>query len=125
MALADITLNDGQGTPVAHTFTYISTTNGRVIRADMAAPAEEPITLTLGHLSKKTASGKVIRSHLLRVDFGILDSDGVTVHNANIRVMCDLPDAVRSDSFADDASAFVRNALTSAFTRTWIRDSVG
>lgn len=125
MALADITLADGQGTPVNHTFTYVrSDANGRVVRSEMAAPAEEPLTLTHAHKDGKV-SGKAIRSHLLRVDFTKLDSDGITPRLANIRLMADVDNAILSDALADDMAAYIRNWATSANVRTWLRGSVG
>lgn len=124
MALADITLNDGQGTPVAHTFTYVGQQNGRVIRVDMSAAAETPWNLTMGHMAKKVAN-KNVRSHLIRFDITVLDSDGITPYTANIRVMADIPDPIRSDALADDLAALVRNWATSANVRAWAKDSVG
>lgn len=124
MALADITLNDGQGTPVAHTFTYVTQRDGRVIRSDMAAPTEEPLTLSHAHSVRKV-NGKAVRSHLLRVDKTKLDADGITQHLVNIRLMADVPNAVLSDALADDLAAYIRNWATSANVRAWLRDSVG
>ena len=124
MALADIILNDGQGTPVAHTFTYISNVNGRTIRSDMAASAETPLQMTHAHQDGKR-SGVVVKSHLFRIDKTVMDADGVTPHTANIRVMCDIPVSISSDSLADDLAAFVRNWITSATFRAFIKGSVG
>lgn len=124
MALADITLADGQSTPENHTFTYIGLTNGRTIRSDMAASAEEPLSMTHGHMSKKV-NGKNVRSHLLRIDTTKLDADGVTPYQANIRLMADVPDPIRSDALADDLAAYIRNWATSANVRAWLKDSVG
>lgn len=124
MALADITLNDGQGTPVAHVFTYISTVNNRTIRSDMAAGPETPLLLTFAHSVTKI-KGENAQSHLFRIDKTILDVDGVTPLTANIRVMCDVPDRILSDALADDLAAFARNWLTSANVRAFLRKSVG
>lgn len=124
MALADITLNDGQSTPVAHTFAYVSSENGRVKRTELAAPTEEPLALTMGHRESK--SGKtVVRSHLLRVDKTKLDTDGITPHQANIRLMSDVPNPILSDALADDFAAYIRNWATSANVRAWLKGSVG
>lgn len=124
MALADITLNDGQGTPVAHVFAFTATTNGRVLRSDFSAPAEEPLTLTHAHNESKRGTVKV-RSHLLRVDKTILDTDGITPHQANIRLMADVPNPVLTDALADDLAAYIRNWASSANVRAWLRGSVG
>lgn len=124
MALADITLNDGQGTPVAHTFSYVRGDGQRVVRNDFAANPETPLTLTHGHQDRKMG-GVNGKSHLMRIDKGILDGDGVTVHVPNIRVMADIPNPVLSDALADDLAAFVRNWATSANVRAWLRGSVG
>lgn len=124
MALSDITLNDGQGTPASHVFTYVGTVNNRVLRADLSAPAEEPLNLAIAH-SEKVQGGIKVRSHLLRFDFTILDADGVTPYAANIRVMADVPVKALSDGLADDMAAFVRNYLSSATTRLWLKGSVG
>lgn len=124
MALADITLNDGQGTPVAHTFAYVRGDGSRVIRSDFAANPETPLTLTLGHQDQKRG-GVNGKSHLLRIDKGVLDADGVTVHLPNIRLMSDVPNPVLSDALADDFAAYIRNWATSANVRAWLRGSVG
>jgi hypothetical protein len=123
MALADIVLNDGQGTPVAHTFTYVSTVGNRVIRADFAAPVEQPIKLSIAHQDQKIA-GAPAKSHLARIDLTLLDADGVTPHTANVRMMVDVPNAILSDALADDMAAYFRNWLTSANMRALLRGSV-
>lgn len=124
MALADITLNDGQGTPVAHTFAYVTTENGRVLRKDMARTPDLPLTLTLGH-TKAKVKGQTADSHLFRIDNSVLDADSVTVRHANIRVMIDCDPAIYSDGLADDLAAFVLNYFSSANTRLLMRGSVG
>lgn len=124
MALADITINDGQGSPVAHTFTYVGTVNGRVLRSDFAAAAETPLTMTHGHTSR-SVSGTNLDSHLLRIDRTALDADGVTAHKANVRLCCDVPRAIVSDALADDFAAFIRNWASSANVRAWLKGSVG
>lgn len=124
MALADIILADGQGTPVNHTFTFVQTMNGRVVRADLAAAPEAPLTLTHAHSEKKVGA-QVTKSHLLRFDRVILDSDGITPYQTNIRLMADVPTAVYSDAMADDFAAFIRNWATSANVRAFLRGSVG
>lgn len=124
MALANVTLNDGQGTPVAHTFEYTgSGANGRVIRSDMTANPETPLTMTIAH-SERVRNGVKEKSHLIRFDKATLDADGVTVHNSNIRIMIDVPNPVQSDALADDFAAFGRNFLTSANTRAVLKGSV-
>lgn len=122
MALDDITLADGAGTPADHVFEFVSQGNGKVTRADMAADPEEPIHLIIGHQTRKFGSYNG-QSHLLRFDWTVLDADGVTPHQANIRVMVDLPDRIRSDTLAKDMAAFVRNALTEARIMALIRGS--
>lgn len=124
MALADIVLNDGQGTPVAHTFTFVSTVNNRIIRADLSASPEAPLTLTHAH-SEDKKGGVIVRRHLLRVDRTVLDSDGITPHMTNIRLMADVPNPVLSDALADDLAAYIRNWATSANVRAWLKGSVG
>lgn len=125
MALADIVLNDGQGTPVAHTFTFVrSEKNNRIVRSDLSASPEVPLELTHAHTEALRAGTKV-RSHLLRVDKTVLDSDGITPYATNIRVMADVPNSVLSDALADDLAAYIRNWATSANVRAWLRGSVG
>lgn len=124
MAFADIVLNDGQVTPVSHTFTVISTANGRVVRSDMAADPEKPLLLTHAHMDKTVGKVKV-KSHLLRVDSTLLDADGITPQSANIRLMADVPNAILSDALADDLAAYIRNWATSANVRAWLKGSVG
>jgi len=124
MALADITLNDGQGTPVAHVFTYISTSGNRTIRSDMSADPETPLLLTFAH-SPTTIGGKAGKSHLIRFDRTELDADGVTPLKANVRIVLEVPSAILSDALVDDFMAYVRNWATQANGRTFARDSVG
>lgn len=123
MALNDITLADGQGTPVNHTFTYVSNVGNRVVRSDLNQTAETPLTLSVAHSSSKK-NGVQVDSHLARVDLTILDSDGVTPFGVNIRVMADIPAKVASNALADDLAAYIRNFLTSARARTWIKGGV-
>lgn len=124
MALADITLNDGQGTPQAHTFTFVSSQNGKIVRSDLSRSPEIPLTMTHGH---QTAVRKNVKtdSHLLRFDDAVLDADGVTAIVANIRIMADVPVSIYSDALADDFAAFIRNWASSANVRAWMRNSVG
>lgn len=124
MALADIILNDGQGTPVAHTFTYVATTNGRVVRSDMSASPETPLTMTHAHQNVKR-DGASYKSHLLRFDVTKLDADNVTAFANNIRLAADVADKVLSDALADDLAAYIRNWASSANVRAWLKGSVG
>lgn len=124
MALDNVTLADGQGTPVNHVFTYVSSNGGKVIRANLSAEPEVPELLTYAH-NESVKGGVKYRSHLWRVDITILDADGITAHTGNIRVMADIPNPVLSDGLVDNMSAFVRNAFTQAFARAWARGSVG
>jgi len=123
MALTDITLADGQGTPVNHTFTYISNAGNRVVRADFSQSAETPLQLSMAHQSSKKA-GTSVGSHLARIDFTVLDTDGITPYQANIRVMADIPAKIASDALADDMAAYIRNLFTSARCRAWIKGGV-
>lgn len=122
MALADVTLNDGQGTPVAHTFALVTITNGKTVRQDMARTPELPLSLTIGH-TKTKVKGTQCDSHLIRFDESVLDGDGVTVRYANIRVMIDCDPGIYSDGLADNLAAYVRNCLSSANTRLIMRGS--
>lgn len=124
MALNDITLADGQVSPVNHVFTYVSTQGNRVIRSELAAPAEEPLLLSFAHSTTKIG-GNSGKSHLMRIDSTLLDSDGVTPCVANIRLVADIPDRILSDALADDLAAYVRNWATSANVRAWLKGSVG
>lgn len=124
MALADITLADGQVSPANHVFTYIGTQSNRVIRSELAADLEEPLLLTFAHSDTKI-SGASAKSHLMRIDKTVLDTDGVTALKANIRMMCDMPNAILTDALADDFAAYIRNWATSANVRNWLRGSVG
>lgn len=124
MALADITLNDGKGTPVAHTFAYISSQGSRVVRAELTAPPEAPLLMTHAH-SEKKANGVTVKSHLFRIDQTVLDADGITPYQTNIRLMADVPNSVYSDALADDLAAFIRNWASSTNIRAWLRGSVG
>lgn len=124
MAFADITLNDGAGSPVAHTFTVISNSNGRVVRSDFSAPAETPLTMTMAH-TQNTRAGVKVKSHLVRFDIAVLDADGITVHTANVRICADVPNAICSDALADNLAAFTRNYASSANIRALLKDSVG
>lgn len=124
MALADIIIADGQSTPVNHTFAYIGMVNNRVVRADLSQNPETPLTLTTAH-SEYNKSGVKGKSHLQRFDKTLMDSDGVTPHVSNIRLMADVDNAVLSDALADDLAAFIRNWATAANVRLWLKGSVG
>lgn len=124
MALSDISVADGKVSPVTHVFTYIGTTGNKCVRKDMAQAAETPWTLSIAH-STSMKNGKPVASHLTRFDVVLLDADGVTPLSCNIRVMADIPTAVVSDALADDLSALVRNWLSSANARTWVKGSIG
>lgn len=124
MALDNITLADGQGVPVNHTFSYVGSQGNRVIRNDLAAPLEEPISLSIAHSDTKI-NGAPSKSHLWRIDRTFLDADGVTPYKVNIRVMADIPNSVLTDARVDDLAAFVRNWFTSTNARNWARGSVG
>lgn len=124
MALADITLADGQGTPVSHVFSYIATNGNRVIRSDLSAGPETPLLLTIAH-SVTTIKGAKGSSHLFRIDRTILDADGVTPLTANARIMIDCPYAIMSDALADDFAAFLRNWSTALTMRLHLKNSVG
>lgn len=124
MAYADITLNDGASTPVAHVYTAINQKNGRVLRSDFAAAAETPWTLTMGH-NEQTRAGSKVKSHLIRFDITVLDADGITPRTANARICADVPIAIQSDQLADHFAALVRNYATSANFRAFFKDSVG
>lgn len=123
MALANIVINDGQGTPVAHTFEYIGSDAGKVTRSDLTRSPEVPLLLTIGHQTNKKG-GTTVDSHLLKIESTVLDTDGMTLHKPNIRLMADCPVAVYSDALADDFAAYVRNWATSANVRAWLRKSV-
>jgi hypothetical protein len=124
MAFADITLNDGQGTPVAHTFTVVSNSGGRVVRLDLTATPEAPLAMTHAHSERKKGA-LAEKSHLFRIDKTVLDADGVTPYKANIRLMADMPDRIYSDALADDLAAYIRNWASSDNVRAWLRGSVG
>lgn len=124
MALSDIILNDGQGTPAPHTFTYTGTVNNRVLRSELAAAPETPKIMSLAH-SESKRSGVTTKSHLMRIDITVLDSDGITPHTANIRVMADIPNPILSDALMADMAAYVRNWATAATVQSWGRGSVG
>lgn len=124
MALDNITIADGQGTPENHVFTFISNVNGRVVRSDFSRSPEAPLTLTQAHTSKSVNKVKVT-SHLLRIDDSVLDADGVTAHTANIRLMADVPSPIHSDALAEDLAAFIRNWATAPNVKAWLKGSVG
>jgi len=124
MALADITIADGQSSPVNHTFAYTGTVSGnRVVRQELAAPVEQPIILSIAH-QKVRRNGIGITQHLYRIDRTVLDSDNITGFLNNIRLAADISDKVLSDALADDFAAFIRNWATSANIRAWLRGSV-
>lgn len=123
MALADITINDGQSTPAAHVFAYIGTENGRVVRADLSAGLEQALKLTIGHRVTKSG-GNPVDSHLWRIDKTILDADGITPYTPNIRISSDIPRRVYTDALADDLAAFVRNFATADNIRLLLKGSV-
>lgn len=123
MALADIVINDGQSTPVAHTFSFTGTSGNRVIRSDFSANPEVPRSLTIEHREAKK-SGATVKSHLYRVDVQALDADSVTTYAANIRLMADVPNPILSDALAADLAAYIRNWATAVNITAWLRGSV-
>lgn len=123
MGLADVVINDGQGTPVAHTFVYVTTENGRVIRKDMARTPDLPLIMEIGH-NKVKRSGVVFDGHLWRINDSRMDADGVTVRNASIRVIVECDPQIYSDALSDDLMAWTRNMLTQANGRLLLRGSV-
>lgn len=123
MALADVTLADGQSTPVNHVFAFVSALDGRVVRSELAAPAEEPKILTIGHREAKR-SGVTIRSHLVRWDWTLLDTDGITPFTSNIRINVDVPNPILSDALAKNLAAMVRNFVTEANLIAIVKNSV-
>lgn len=122
MALADISLADGQGSPVTHVFSFQSAEKGRVIRTDLSKSPELPLDLTIGHQSAKK-NGITVDSHLFRIDYAVLDGDNITIYRPNIRICGDVPVAIYSDALADDFAAFLRNWSTSANMRAFMRKS--
>lgn len=123
MALADITLVDSEASPVSHVMKYIATNGGKVVRADLAAAVEAPIIFTIGHQVRKV-SGRNLQSHLARLDWTVLDSDGVTPYANNMRVMCDIFDPVLSDALVDNLTASLTSFMTEANMRLLARASV-
>lgn len=124
MALEDIIAEDAESTPVSHTFTFLRTESGRVVRSDLDADPETPWLLTLGHNSRKV-DGYVVQGHLARLDVAVLDADGVTVHPNNIRVVTELRNAVLTEQLCKNLRATLFNALTEAFFIAWCKGSVG
>lgn len=125
MALADIVLTDSQETPVDHTMVYIGTVGNRIIRSDLAAPPEEPLTFTIAHSASKIG-GNNAQSHLARLDKTTLDQDGVTPHKSNIRLILDVENAILSDALVDDHRAMLLDWLSDeANFRAFARGSVG
>lgn len=125
MALADIVINDGQGTPVAHTFRYTVTNDksGRVVRKDIARTPDLPLLLTMGHETQKQ-NGVKVDSHLWKLDDARMDADGVTVRYAGVTTTVRCDPNIYSDALADDLAAFLRNYFTSANMRALMRGFV-
>lgn len=123
MALDDITLTDSESTPVEHTMVYVAQQAQKVLRADLEAGTETPIVLTIGHQSRKV-SQKVLRSHLVRIDWTLLDADGVTPYANNLRLMCEIYDPVLSDALVDNLTACMSSFMTEANMRLLARGSV-
>jgi len=123
MALADITLVDSEATPVSHVMKYVSQQSGKTIRADFEASVEAPILFTIGHQSRKV-NGKTLQSHLARLDWTILDADGITPYANNMRMMCDIFDPVLSDALADNLVTSLVSFMTEANIRLLVRGSV-
>lgn len=122
MALDDITLDDGQSTPVSHVFQYAGTENKRVVRSDYAADPETPLLLTMGHM-QSVRGGVKYDNHLWRLDVTILDADGVTAYVNNFRMMADVARKVLSTDLANDFAAYPSDWLTPANVLAWLRGS--
>lgn len=124
MALADITVNDAESTPVAHTFTYVGTQNGRVVRQELGAPTEEPQFLITAHDESKSG-GVVKRGHLRRIDITQLDADGVTPHTASFYVRAVIPNPIMSEQLCKNGRAELFNSLAEADFVALCKGSVG
>lgn len=124
MALADITLNDSQATPVSHVFSYVGTENGQVIRKNLAKSPETPETLILGH-KKVKVNGVEVDSHLWRLNQTKLDADGVTVRRRSIRVIIEEDPMIYSDADAEDLATMLVNGMTETFVKSFMKGSVG
>lgn len=125
MALADITINDGQASPVAQTFSFVGTDkSGRVVRRNLARSPDLPQTLTIGHQSQKQ-NGVATDAHLWKLDDARMDADGVTVRYAGVTLTVRCDPNIYSDALADDQAAFVRNYFTAANMRLLMKGSVG
>lgn len=123
MALADIIVNDGASTPVAHTFTYITTQSGRVVRNDNSAAVNLPLTMTISH-GERMLKGKKVKTHMVRFDQITIDADGVEWPNSS-RIVFEISDPTFTDALIDNLAAFQRNYNSSANARLLARGSVG
>lgn len=124
MALADITLNDSQATPVSHVFSYVGTENGQIIRKNLAKSPETPETLILGH-KKVKVNGVEVDSHLWRLNQTKLDADGVTVRRRSIRVIIEEDPMIYSDADAEDLATMLVNGMSETFVKSFMKGSVG
>lgn len=125
MALADITIADGQGTPVNQVFAFVGTDKtGRVVRRNLARTPDLPQTLILGHQTQKQ-NGVATDAHLWKLDDARMDADGVTVRYAGITLTVRCDPNIYSDAVADDLAAYLRNYFTAANMRLLMKGSVG
>lgn len=123
MALADITLNDGAASPVAHTFAYVGTDpQGRVLRRDMSQSPETPLELAVGH-REITEKGVKKDERSLRFTIHVADTDGV-VYPVPGTVTFRVPRAVASDTLSKNFFAYIRNACTEARALVFFKGGV-
>jgi hypothetical protein len=126
-AATTVSINDGQATPVAHSFVP-ARKNGNIVTWEERTTAHTPLgffTISMSQ-SPATASSPVQRSKVQLVvplesqdaDTGIYSYDKVM--RANIEVI--LP-TTAVDAERDDMSAYVRNLAAHAVFRSMLEDS--
>lgn len=124
MALADISIADGQGSPVTHVFSYIgSDKQGRIVRKDLTRTPDLPLLLTIGHQTQRQA-GVTVDAHLVKIADSRMDADGVTVRYADVAVTCRVDPDIYTDGLADDFAAYLRNFFSSANMRLIMKGAV-
>lgn len=111
-AFTAITLNDGQSTPVAHSFTPVSLSNGVAVWNDRAKSVQlEQPYITAKTTRGKTQAGLTRQTFTLNVpNYSVLDGKLINVCGATIELR--LP-STATQAQRDDLAAYVKNFAAS------------
>lgn len=108
---SDLSVNDGQATPVAHTFSVTSTRPDGTDRIDQISTITEPNMLSIKHSTSGSAKTIITDRHLASAALTRKNAAGVAqtvVVNFTIAVP---RDTIITRALINDAVAYARNVL--------------